>query len=185
MPFMPATVDSPESMCRVFANHVPTIGTPEALQELEFADAADSDAQFTSAWILSSGAKFVILNAQKMVLIFDTSDSFKNVVGSDSEVPEALLSASPPVLYRSLTTASALGCTVMLEPYVDSSAFSLSPTSNTTPNMATLTVADKHTVTAISSLRLNCLLNERKIIRRKNMTTSFRSLEMRRQCVER
>ena len=51
--------------------------------------------------------------------------------------------------------------------------------------MATLTVADKHTVTAINSLRLNCLLNERKIIRKKNMTTSFRSLEMRRQCVER
>ena len=185
MPFMPATVDSPESICRVFANHVPTIGTLEALQELESADASDSDAQFTSAWILSSGAKFVILNAQKMVLIFGTSDSFKNVVGSDSAVSEALLSASPPVLYRSLTTASALGCTMMLEPYVDSSAFSLSPTSNTTPNMATLTVADKHTVTAISSLRLNCLLNERKIIRRKNMTTSFRSLEMRRQCVER
>ena len=182
MPFMPATVDSPESICRVLANHVPTIGTLEALQEL---DSADSDVQFTSAWILSSGAKFVMLNAQKMVLIFGASDSFKNVVGSDSEVPEALLSASPSVLYRSLTTASALGCTIMLEPYVDSSAFSLSPTSNTTPSMATLTVADRHTVTAISSLRLNCLLNERKIIRRKNMTTSFRSLEMRRQCVER
>ena len=148
MPFMPATVDSPESMCRVLANHVPTIGTLVALHESADAEPSEHPA---STWMLSSGAKLVMLNAQKIVLIFGASDSLRNAVGSESEdEPE-----DPPVLYRSLTTASAFGCTVMFEPYVDSSALSLSPTSNTTPSMATLTVADRHTVTAISRRRLN------------------------------
>ena len=106
--------------------------------------------------MFNSGAKLVMLNAQKMVLIFCASDSFRNAVGSalsaaaePSEVeppsePDELPEAEPaesPVLYKSLTTASDFGCTTIFEPYVLSSALSLSPTSNTTPSMATLTVA--------------------------------------------
>ncbi len=119
-----------------------------------------------------------MLNAQKMVLIFCASDSFRNAVGSalsaaadvgseppsePDELPEAE-PAESPVLYKSLTTASDFGCTTIFEPYALSSALSLSPTSNTTPSMATLTVADRHTVTAMSRRRLNCRLNEREII---------------------
>ena len=88
-----------------------------------------------------------MLNAQKIVLIFAASDSLRNDVGS------AVPPAAPSVLYRSETTASDFGCTVMFEPYVDNSALSLSPTSNTTPSIATLTVADRHTVRAMSSRR--------------------------------
>ncbi len=106
MPFMPATVDSPESMCRVLANQVPTTGTFAALQE----SVAEPE-QSMSAWMLSSGAKFVMLNAQKIVLILDASDSLRKVVESvSSDCVES------PVLYRSFTTASALGCTTMFEP---------------------------------------------------------------------
>ncbi len=144
---------------------MPTIGTLVALQ-LEAADPEHA----ASAWMFSSGAKLVMLNAQKIVLIFFASDSFRNAVGSaeSSSVPLDEPAEPSVVLYRSFTTASAFGCTTMLDPYVDSSALSLSPTSNTTPSMATLTVADRHTVTAISRRRLNCRLNERRIIFRKN-----------------
>ncbi len=74
--------------------------------------------------MFNSGAKLVMLNAQKMVLIFCASDSFRNAVGSalsaaaePSEVeprpnrtnyPEAE-PAESPVLYKSLTTASDFG----------------------------------------------------------------------------
>ena len=111
MPSTPTTVDSPESMCRVLANHVPTIGTFAALQL-----PCVEPEQPASAWMFSSGAKLVMLNAQKMVLIFFASDSFKNDVGSEEEVPEAAEdvpeAAEPlesPVPYRSLTTASDFG----------------------------------------------------------------------------
>ena len=170
MPRMPATADSPESMCSCLANHVPTMGTLVALHEsVESAEPPEPSEQSASAWMFSSGAKFVMLNAQKIVLIFAASDSLRNVVGS-----EALPVPSLDVLYKSLTTALALGCTTILEPYVDSSALSLSPTSNTTPSMATLTVADKHTVSAINSRRLSWRVNEREIIRMKNMSISPR-----------
>ena len=93
-------------MCRVLANHVPTIGTFAALQVFD----AEPE-QSMSALMLSSGAKFVMLNAQKIVLILGASDSLRKVVGSAlSDCAES------PVLYRSLTTASALGCTTMFEP---------------------------------------------------------------------
>ena len=57
----------------------------------------------------------------------------------------------------------------MFEPYVLSSALSLSPTSNTTPSIDTDTVADRHTVSAISRRLRNWRVNERLIILRKNM----------------
>ena len=83
MPFIPATVDSPESMCRVLANHVPTIGTFAALQVFD----AEPE-QSMSAWMLSSGAKFVMLNAQKIVLILGASDSLRKVVGAGEEADQ-------------------------------------------------------------------------------------------------
>ncbi len=148
MPSTPTTVVSPDASFSVLLNHVPT--TAAAVP-------------FTCAWTLSCGAKFVMLNAQKIVLIFAASDSFRNEVGSASDC------GPPSMLYRSDTTASDFGCTVMFEPYVLNSALSLSPTSNTTPSIDTDTVADRHTVSAISRRLRNWRVNERLIILRKNM----------------
>ena len=96
MPSTPTTVVSPVELLRCLLNHVPTTGTL---------------VPFTVAWMLSCGAKLVMLNDQKIVLILAASDSFRKAVGS-------LVDVAPPdsVLYRSETTASALGCTVMFEP---------------------------------------------------------------------
>ena len=99
------------------------------------------------------------------------SDSLRKAVGSWLEAAPLLpLSVPPPPApYRSVTTALALGWTTIFEPYVVSSAVSLSPTSNTTPSMATDTAADRPTVSAMSSRLRSCRLKERATIRVKNM----------------
>ena len=78
----------------------------------------------------NSGAKLVMLNAQKMVLIFCASDSFRNAVGSALSTPQPGRRKWNPVrtgrttkptsriagdTCKSLTTASDFGCTTIFQ----------------------------------------------------------------------
>ena len=129
----PAVTLSPVDRDRSLLNQVPLTRTVPPSVEPEDA----------SRRAVSDGAKSTMLYAQKIVLMLPTSSSLRKEVGSDS----------PPVSYRPETTASALGWTTMLEPYVVSSALSLSPTSRTTPSIATEIAVDRATVSAMRPRR--------------------------------
>ena len=124
----PASSSSPVGSDRWWLYHEPTMVT-----SWPFA--------FTCASI--NGAKSTMLKAQKIVFTLPSSSSLKYDAGTDD---------APSTSYRSLTTLASFGTTVMFEPYVFSSAFTLSPTSNMTASMAVASDAPSAIVKAIMNI---------------------------------